>query len=257
MIKIIYIIWYFIFNMLLYNQCVDKYDMLEKAYNNNSQEELIEFLNLWAKQYPPILENERKDRFKFEKEAYKIAEIFYNTKNLKLKGAKINWTDTVFANRKYQVIKSDIEILIIDIDTKFNYRLYRFQSDNLPNYIIKNFRPDINNFIELYYKYPYNYYLKYFLGGDFNKDGFIKFSYKEDELNKIEFLNKQLYSMYESHWGVYWHIFSEPYIDKIVFNSDYTRAYVYFRIEYKGGLTYFIKKQDQWEILKSELIWMQ
>jgi hypothetical protein len=67
----------------------------------------------------------------------------------------------------------------------------------------------------------------------------------------------KILKIFPDHWGDGWHYISHPEISIILFDHEYTKALVAFRIVYEGGYACLRKNNYNWEFIDSIMYWIE
>ena len=255
---------HFIFTMislLICSELISNDIDLEKAFNNDSQEELIKLLDRWASSSKPLSKDAFNKMFKFEKEAYKIFEDFYTPLSLdRINFGNERKHESLYKNCNYILIQSGLAVSFVDTihtDTMLGYLKCHINRKELYSHLtINNFRPKVS--IEgkktIYLRYGAD--IKAFLNKEHKFNKYEQKRACDRSEIKQEFLNRQI-KVFRGHWDYkVWHIASYPTINKIIFNKDMTQALIYFSYLYSGGEAYYCKEQGEWKIINAVMTWM-
>ena len=237
----------------------DSYQNLVKAYKSNSIPLLEEFLNTWNKKSIPI--TNLGGLSEIEKNTYAIYQDFFNPFAIDKYG-KHEWGNNLYAEIKYVIIQNNIQSIVLKTDSiEQDFRNYP-DSLIVQNIIISDFKPNLRFdsaevlFLTSEYTSCLNKFLKkkhYKLGtgGIMNPARATG-----NAILKQDFLNQRLLVLH-GHWGGYWYLETHPQIRNITFNRDLTKAKINFRIAYQGGEAYYIKKDDKWIMVSSDITWIE
>ncbi len=228
---------------------------LESAYQSQSKEALRAFFEQWRQDVPI---DEAGDGSRAFQHALDIVKDLYQPLNLKRIGDP-EWGYDQYANAEYALVPAEIRYEVVrnksfpapEIDTMKQLRrrtkLVRF-CPSLANVVI---RPVC--LTDRYKKALYS-----FLGDEHYKTGELSImtpaTAKGESTKKLDFLNSVV-QIYHGHWGS-WRLATDPTIDRIQFNSDFTKAVAYFTLIYEGGEAHYKRTQDGWVLESSALTWI-
>lgn len=216
-------------------------ETLKSAYSHDSQEQLDTFFEDWSKLQPPITPDEFATLSSVEQEAYRLFEKFYSPEDLNrlTHGEHENFE----SDFRYIVIQNRLEVAVADTNPQFYY----YRGVQSTQHTITDFRPELPNL-----EYPSVYLTEQadsiiydFL---FTADS----THQEDTSERASFL-RQAMQLTPHHWIVDYHKFTMPHADFMVFNDEYTKAVVLFRVFFQFGDAYFEKENGNWILKHSEL----
>jgi hypothetical protein len=217
--------------------------ILEKAYKNNSKDELKNFLDAWGLEITPITDEELSTYNDTIREAYKAFVDFYNFNFSKL--------DIMHPSdaKEYRSLYKNIDFLIVQNKLKICFvNKINFNSLTQEGYLtdsILNFRPVIrrSNKTPLYLTKKYDDALNIFLGWGFACDG---------STDKRAFLENYI-KIYAGHWYG-WHLSAVPEVYYITFDKNMKYAVVHYRISSCTGGKIAIKKDgNRWVFFSSNI----
>jgi hypothetical protein len=220
---------------------------LNKAYQDSSDSQLLDFLNDWSHRYKgkSVSEIDIKDRG-----AYEIFQKFYSPFNINRIGG-CEWNE----------LNTGIKYLIIQDKLRINKK---HKKDSVYfGRVIDNFRPKLNFgdsikvlYLTAEYYSAINRFLRkefYPLGtGDIMNPAFPRGS----SYLRYKFLYKHL-NIFSGHWGGYWQLQTPPSISFIEYGLFGFKATVYFRLIYEGGEAKFKKGLKGWRMIESKRTWIE
>lgn len=169
---------------------------LFKAYENQSDSVLINFLDAWHNDYPQANTKRITKMNRYLREAYRVYYDIYSKvviDSLKKHDILLFVQDST----KYALVQSDIKI----------YKCKKIEGNLLYNekliFDIKNFRPDINNKKVLVNTQKYNQLLEAFLN---TENQYAEKETKQERIKRIDFLKRYV-------------SFSYPKINHIIFDE--------------------------------------
>ena len=221
-------------------------EMLEKAYKNNSKEELKAFFDAWSREITPITNEELLTYNDTIQEAYKVFVDFYN---FNFSNLNILHPDDA---KRYKNLYKNIDFLIVQNSLKI-YFVNKIQFDmrqegHLTD-SITDFRPTIRRSgkIPLYLTKKYDDAVNTFLGWGFAGDG---------STEKRAFLENYV-KIYAGHWSG-WHLPAVPEVYSITFDKNMKSAIIYYRISSCSGGKIVIKKEGNiWVFFRPISTWIQ
>ena len=220
---------------------------LEKSFEVNSKDSLINFLKEWNSLIPTssmeyVNQNETiKNIYSLFFDLYKP----YCFGNLT--------TETPYELKdEYVLIPCEIDYNVVSVATfkkmSQDYGLYENYKSNL----LENFRPKtiINPRKQLFLTKEYKTALNSFLGTKHSEVGegdiMNPAQPKEESFNKFIFIRTFL-PVLEGHWGGYWYLETFPIVKRIIFDENFENAYVDFRDGYRTIMQYPVgKHKDKW-----------
>lgn len=230
--------------------------ILNDAYIHKSSQLLLQYLNEWADYSRP---READNMAGLERQVYTAYEAFY----------KYNYDSLLIKNeskappkRKYLLIQKSINVLIANTskfiyfdEEKRNVFLKTTKSNRF-----ENFKPFIKNdsLKTLYMADDYGTMLLSFFESQYDSNSRIKMWFgqtknKQRIFDKVNFLREYL-NIYPSHWGNYWIVENEPFVDFIVFDKSYTSALIKYRINWEIGECVLRKNGNVWEIKENKIV---
>lgn len=215
------------------------FNLLQDAYKNKSDEELIRFLDNWNESIQP---NENSVFTDLRKDVYEIYKIFYDP----FESSGGNNDSLCF------IIQNEVGIFVLNKDT---FDLSFSTSDLLTIDEITDFRPEINNHQvhTLYLTQEYEKTLNKFLDiKDREPQGGIRIAKERTE--KLQFLNRFLFIGY---WGTFLHFETNPYVDLFVFNKNRDLAKIEYKLDHEGREAIFKKIEGNWQFVSDELQWIE
>ena len=223
---------------------ISQSDLLNKSYEEDSEDLLNEFLIRWQNEVTPIeMANVENDTLKT---LYDIYTEFYRPFDLSFFGSE--WGDSLYYGIKYIILQTSISYIIVD--SIFSEPPY---PDDYFDYMkIDNFYPNLlfDNAECVFFTMEYDSLLLNFLGDRESWDEPIE--YEIERIKKQKFLNN-LIKIIRGHWGFGWHIMTHPLGQVIRVNKTFTKASVSCRIIYQWGRAYLEKKNGKWELVEADL----
>lgn len=216
-------------------------ETLEKAYQQESQEQLDTFFEDWDEMIEPISSDEFIAHAEVEQEAYRLFVQFYTPDNLdRLTNGEHENFETGF---RYIAVQNKLEIAVADTNPKYYY----YRGVNISEYSIDNFRPELPNLASpaVYLTEEADSIIYYFL---FDPDS----TYRDDSSERAEFL-RQAMQLTPHHWITDYHKYTMPHAGRIIFNETYAKALIQFRVFFQFGDAYFEKENGNWVLKESEL----
>jgi hypothetical protein len=269
--------------------------LLENAYEQNDLKKLDKFFDNWHKEIPPISESELITLKPMQQETYKVFEAFYQPSHLENIDFNNIYKDVKYllVQNSLKMYKTDMLIVTRnDSDNAFKYLVKNGMLDTiLPNkYIerfdglnrltsdgwqlfdklnqsseisidsIQNFRPkiDCEKKITLNLTKNYDKILINFLENNnmpLGTGGIMDTAKAIANHRKRESFMEHYVKIWYGQWGGDWQLTTYPEVYGITFNPDYSRAKIYFRIEYQGGEALLKKDNGKWIMVSSELTW--
>ncbi len=229
---------------------------LHCAYEKNSQPELTVFLDAWVEESSPISPEELAELPEAIRHAYAIFENFYNPKALDRIGNP-EWGADQFAHARYFIAQSAIAVSVTD--KLPDAPDFSYDDPTLSRWDIDDFRPRATSEVPLcLLSERYATLIERFLGSKElppGHNGIMSTSEAEGEsLLRKTFMNQQL-QIYHGHWSG-WNLITGPDVGQIVFNSDLSRAMVYFSLVYEGGEALYERDGEKWVLVQSRLTWI-
>lgn len=214
-------------------------ELLLKAYETDSKEELLKFFEEWESVSIPKTEEEiQNEPTEQVRACYRIYEEFYNPFNLNYYGDSTRYPevgDDFYSDTEFVIIQNRINL------TFDNYQVTEYVTD---------FRPKCNldNHKFVYLTDEYEKVLKNFLDDQLSW---------EEVWKRYEFLNN-FTKISPGHWFG-WHFETHPKVYGIDFDYNLESARVDFRIRYEGGEATFENSttENSWELQESHLTWIE
>ena len=263
---------------------------LKNVYVEGSREKLSSYLNVWTHWTEPVSQEELDRKLPFDRHANEIFHLLHSSANLRwftkwfpgkrpepplykkiLTYAGIlndeNWAEKIYAGIQYSLIQNQIEIYIIDTLPEHDDRSWNTEREfekqlkqAIAHLRILDFRPRVQpqKHTPVYLVPGLKGVLERFLESNKvlpNETGFQ--STHQDTLTnrRLEFLNQEL-KILRSHWEG-WHIETHPFIERIVFNRDLSKAIAQYRIKYTGGRAFLARNSEGWELVRAGLTWIE
>lgn len=228
--------------------------LLTDAYRKHSTKMLFEFFDKWAEE---VQSNENDASNPYVTEAHKVFSAFYQPLN---ETGNMGWRNQeLYEDKHYFIVQGS---------------LWRIKQAKEIPYDSEEFNtfPTLDSAIEfhppvhfegrkiVYLTEGYKKLLDTFLGNTHTELGEYNimqpaFSIGESQ-KRQKFFNRAALIFY-GHWGGYWQYETYPEAYTIVFNQEMDRAKVLFRFIYEGGYTILEKKNGEWTVVESRLIWME
>jgi len=208
---------------------------LEEIYQLNSQQGLEQYLSAWESEIQPIDNEEFNQLSDTLKTLYRIYQEFYNPTDLSRYCTAGRCPE--FGNQLYESLDYFI------VQTEIKYTLNEYEDHKT----VYDFRPDIDLDNPILY-----------LSNDYEEELASFLDREEHELdiqNRYDFLNTML-GIWPGHWFG-WHFLTHPEVDMIYFNQYLDSARVHFRIIFEGGEARFAKMNNNWEMIESQLTWIE
>jgi hypothetical protein len=230
---------------------------LETAYSRRSYELLRQFLDDWSYICRP--DTSRFSRSKLFREVYDAYEAFYEPKNYDSLFLKTDARS--LTSLKYLVVQDRLTVLVVD-DKKFAFFSLVNQDAALrkaKKVIITDFCPFLKTSSSkpLYLTERYKKIISSFLESQWNSEGRIETVHdigtKDRVLDKVRFLKKFM-RIYPSHWGDFWIVETEPYVDSIVIDSTFDVAVIYYSINSQIGECRLKKESNKWVIMRDSIV---
>jgi hypothetical protein len=216
-------------------------NVLEKAYEKNSQVMLDTFFTAWKELLPAYSSKETGAHSDTVYEAYKVFQEYYSPVNLsRLTGGQHENFETDF---RYLIVQNRLEIAVADTNPLYYYYL----GVTVQETSIEDFRPKINipGIPVVFLSSQADSIIFFFL---FNPDS----SYRADHQKRLEFLKKAV-QLTHHHWIGDYHKITMPNASSIILNESFSEAVVDFRIFYQFGEAYLERKNGNWKLINSRL----
>ena len=216
-------------------------NLLNDAYDQNSQALLDSFFTMWQQMLPPFTPNILSSYSDTVNEAYKVFNAYYSPTNLsRLSGGSHENFETDF---RYIVIQNSLSISLVDTNPQFHY----YKGVKHHEVLLQDFRPkpEISGYPFVYMSSQADSIIYHFL---FNEDS----TYRDDHEDRVNFLRQAIQLTYH-HWIADYHKVTMPYAFNIIFNNSMNQSLVNFRIFYQFGEAYLEKMNDHWILLSSRL----
>jgi len=228
-------------------------EMLERAYKNNSKEELKVFFDNWSREITPITNEELSTYNDTIQEAYKVFVDFYNFNfsNLNI----LHPNDA----KQYKNLYKNVNFLIVQNELKIYFvNKIHFEFPTQEGYLtdsITDFRPAIRRSgkTPLYLTKKYDETLNAFLG-----DGLVKLGKdgRDETSDKKEFLENYV-KIDVGHWYD-WLLPAVPEVYTITFDKNMKYAIIFYRISSCTGGEIAIKKEgNTWVFFRLISKWIQ
>ncbi|HEX2788177.1 MAG TPA: hypothetical protein VHP32_09745 [Ignavibacteria bacterium] len=127
---------------------------------------------------------------------------------------------------------------------------------------ITNFRPQVvsKNFaIPVYLNEKYEMILNKFLGSDhvsLGENNIMMPAYSVEESAERKKFLENFVKIFYGHWGGYWQLDTYP-VGSIIFDKNMEYAKIDFRMIYQGGHAFLRNNNGKWELIFSELTWIE
>jgi hypothetical protein len=199
---------------------------LEEAYEDDSQEKLTAFLEIWAATIQPTSCDTFDALTDEVQEAYLVYHDYYDPFDL----ARYGHHFEPYAGYEYVVTVAAMEV-------KVEGGGWGGHAD---------FRPglDIPEAAVLYLSPMYQQILEAYL--DENQDWDVSY-------DKYEFLDQQM-PITPGHWGG-WNILTPPGVSSVRFEADMNEAAVGFWLHSEGGTAYMVRDWWSWLLVQSDYWW--
>lgn len=220
-------------------------EILDKAYQQNSQKILDSFFIMWHEILPAYTPQEVSTFSDTIAEAYKVFIEYYSPTELsRLTEGRHENFETDF---RYVVIQNSLQIAVVDTNPLYYY----YKGVNITKTYLDDFRPAITipKYPSVYLSSPADSIIFYFL---FNPDS----TYKEDHKARVDFL-RQAMQLTHHHWIRDYHKVTMPYAFEVILNDSLTKALVHFRVFYQGGEAYLERRAGSWILISSKLTWIE
>lgn len=267
------------------------YETLKNAYNENSKSQLWNFFIEWHNEVPTITDEEFNQLNDTLKNTYLAFKEFYLPQELEKIGKPEFGTD-IYNSVKFFIVQNDIKIYFIDKVYFTDDELETFvlnsmkkerKNDSLKIEDIRNngklsylalmmygpfavidqpgmatdsiddFRPFItskNYSTPVYLNKNYYDILNKFLSS-----GSTPLS-QQEIINRKNFL-ENFVTIFYGHWGGYWQLETYPLAYNIIFDKNMEYARIDFRVIYEGGSAILKNYNGKWELISSELTWIE
>ncbi|MBI5326231.1 MAG: hypothetical protein HZB41_13335 [Ignavibacteriae bacterium] len=255
-----------------YKYQIKELTFLEAAYRMKSYEMLKEFLDAFAEESAPFDSIEYQSKPQFEKEAYNIFYKIFKPLDIGsiLRIPKYNNTILTdynfYSDKKYLIIQDKVPIELYQEETHkgpYSYSNLISEKDTIylnvkSKFLILGFNPSIfiKGYKIIFCSNDFSTVIKEFLGKRHHynslKDEFIE----SKEFNKrLDFINHFITIITSFHADFY-RIETNPLIENISLNFNYTEARVYTWINDRSITLRLIKNDRVWEIIdKSEIVY--
>jgi hypothetical protein len=212
--------------------------LLEAAYSSRSTQQLEILLKQWHQTVPPVDPGEVAQQSDTVQALYAIYQQFYDPFNLNKYGA--NGRQPEIGNNFY---RGTPYVIVQD-----SVRYGTGERYELPAFTLKRFRP----------KVVFDETTTLYLTGEY-ANALSKFLSPEkawEELNRrLQFLNSRL-KIVPGHW-IGWHFVTHPEVRSIMFEENLQKATLFFRIRYEGGEAIFERTDSGWQMISSDLTWIE
>jgi len=204
-------------------------ELLREAFAGNSDEKLVEFLDTWARRIGPVTCDLFEQKSETVQEAYRLFRDYYDPFNLERYGDS-EWGSDVYADYDYIVVQKNAAAEIPGFGREDD----------------EYFRPlvEFENAAVLYLTEEYEHIIEEFLEES-----------REQLWERIEFLRTHM-SIDPGHWDG-WEIVTCPHVGWFEFQPGLQSALVYFSILNEGGQSTLVKNGDTWELVESQLTWIE
>lgn len=128
---------------------------------------------------------------------------------------------------------------------------------------IENFRPSVNSknyAIPVYLNEKYDNILTKFLGNEYTplgQNSIISPAHSEEESEARKKFLENFVLIFYGHWGGYWQLLTYPDVSRIIFDQNMEYAKIDFRMIYQGGEAFLKNNNGKWELISSELTWIE
>jgi hypothetical protein len=188
------------------------------------------------------------------KAVFEVYTEFYRPFDL-LKLGDWEWGNNLNAGSKYIAVQNKIFYSCTEDFEKFNW------NDIVKDSII-NFRPPLTIAPEkiLYLTSEYEEAITVFLGTEskpLGDENIMNPSRPAGESEKRFNLIRNYIPVLHGHWGGYWHLSTHPETGTIIFNKNFTKAKIFFRVGYQGGEAILEKQDEKWKIKTSKATWIE
>lgn len=211
--------------------------LIESAYLNNSVNELDSFIFEWYSSVHPTSDSELSQLSDTIKCIYELYKSYYDPLNL------YNYSITGYYPETGNNFYHSIPYFIIQ--NQINYKI----GDSDSMYILKDFKPQlgIDSVKFLYLTDKYKNEMLAFLDDP---------KYRNEWYEIMMFLRQRI-KIYIKHYNLSWHLVTFPEIEEIKFNNNLDTAIVSFRILFEGGTSKLIRNSNRWEMIESQLLWIE
>jgi len=218
-------------------------DMLEKAYKNQSTEELKNFFDAWSQEIPPITDTELSTYNDTIQQAYKLFVDFYN---YAADSIYSEWYNELYKDVAFLIVQNTLKIYFVN---KLHIEGQKGDGVRKLTDSIMDFRPNIQR----------NGKKTLFLTKKYEKimNTFVRNEKYENLLDiwKENFLNKYV-KIYSGHdFG--WYLCSFPIVYAITFEKDMKQALIFYRFGYGGHETILKKEGDKWIFVCNVSSWIE
>lgn len=219
-------------------------DSINKAYNNNSTEELQSVLDYWNSELLPadaeMITDEKTQN------VYAVFQEIYNPFNI----------SRLSGNKQVSNLYNSIKYVIVQNKVMFDFSLNNTENTTCDSVI--DFKPNISfeGAKTLYLAKEYETAIISFLGHEFNilstngLENVVQPS--EESYARMQFLNNFLGIM-PCQTAAYWFIETHPYISTIHFDAEMVNALVIFRLGNMFGEAMLENTDGDWKLVSSGL----